>query len=856
MTSQSLNGQWQVRHEALSVIGVNGLKAVNEAKADWMPATVPGEVHLDLMAAGLMEEPLLSAHAPRCRWVEDRSWWYRLRFTPEPALLAEQVKELVCEGLDHYAQVFLNGHLVGESANSLVPAVFEVHHHLREGENELVLRVTAGAERAQDQRMGAGEADPIYGHRGFKGIAELRKPAFSYGWDWVDALPNIGIWRPIRLEGRSRVRLLDVRHGCDLSEDHRRCRMRLVVDTFNLHPSREYPGRVTACLFDPAGAIVAEARAERLFNVGIDRWQTEFIVERPQLWWPNGLGRQPLYRLEIAVEADGALRDTWSRPIGLRTVGIDRSPLPEGHRFALQVNGQDVFCRGGNWVPADAIPARVTRRRYEHLVAEAAAAGLNMLRVWGGGIYEDDAFYEACDRTGILVWQDFMFAVTPPDERRDFRDLVREEAEAVIRRLRHHPCLALWCANNEMTWGFSEWWGNYSLEYPHPDLKISGRHVFSRILPEACLVLDPDRPYWPGSPAGGERPNSQIEGDCHFWKTLHKDVEQRISHELYDQCRARFVSEYGIIGPCHPASIRTWLRPEEMRLDHPAWATHCNKFERDTTRVAVARFYADLKGLSLEDYLRYGQIFQAVMYERTLDAFRFRKRDPVDDCAGALIWMWNDCWGENGWTPIDYCLRRKPGWYAIRRACLPVRAIVRRRGNALVTRVVNDTREERRLTIHHGWMRLDGSAREVAVGELMAPANGMVELARSPIPDPAVMPHEEWLYAAWAEGAGLESAPCIWTLLPHRRLRTVRAPIDARVEGRRIVLTASAYAHAVGHDGEGGPLLSDNWFDLLPGLPKTIVCLGASPDAICFSYSGPTGWVGLGCDRGKAPASS
>jgi hypothetical protein len=185
-----------------------------------------------------------------------------------------------------------------------------------------------------------------------------------------------------------------------------------------------------------------------------------------------------------------------------------------------------------------------------------------------------------------------------------------------------------------------------------------------------------------------------------------------------------------------------------------------------------------------------------------------------------------------------------------------VRAIVRRRGNALVTRVVNDTREERRLTIHHGWMRLDGSAREVAVGELMAPANGMVELARSPIPDPAVMPHEEWLYAAWAEGAGLESAPCIWTLLPHRRLRTVRAPIDARVEGRRIVLTASAYAHAVGHDGEGGPLLSDNWFDLLPGLPKTIVCLGASPDAICFSYSGPTGWVGLGCDRGKAPASS
>jgi beta-mannosidase len=590
--------------------------------------------------------------------------------------------------------------------------------------------------------------------------------------------------------------------------------------------------------------------------VGIDRWQTEFTIERPQLWWPNGLGDQPLYTLEVTAEADGAERDRWTRRIGLRTIGMDRSPLPEGHRFALQVNGQDVFCRGGNWVPADAVMARVTREKYERLVSEAAEANLNMLRVWGGGIYESDVFYDACDRHGILVWQDFMFGVTPPDHRKDFRDLVRDEAVAVIRRLRHHPSIALWCANNEMTWGFSEWWGNYSLEYPHPQLKIDGRHVFSRILPEACLELDPERPYWPGSPAGGERPNSQTEGDCHFWKSLHKDVEQRISHEIYDQCRARFISEYGVIGPCHLASIRTWLRSEEMRLDHPAWAMHSNKFERDTTRVAVARFYADLEGLPLEDYLRYGRMFQAMMHERTLEAFRFRKRDPADDCAGALIWMWNDCWGENGWTPIDYCLRRKPSWYAIRRACLPVRAIVRRRGNALVARVVNDTREERRLTVHHGWVRLDGSAREVAAQDLAAPANGMVEVARTAIPDPTVMPHEEWLYAAWAEGEGLETAPCIWTLLPHRRLRTVDPQLDVRIEGRRITLTASAYVHAVGHDDEGGPLLSDNWFDLLPGLPKTIVYLGARPDAVRFTYAGPKGWVGLSFDAGQAPAPS
>lgn len=397
-------------------------------------------------------------------------------------------------------------------------------------------------------------------------------------------------------------------------------------------------------------------------------------------------------------------------------MAIDRSPLPEGHRFVIRINDQEVFCRGANWVPADGILARVTAQRLEHLVDEAAAANLDMLRIWGGGIYEDDAFYDACDRCGILIWHDFMFSLTPPDHRKDLRDLVRDEAEAVIRRLRHHPCIALWCANNEQTWGFSEWWGNYNLEYPHRDLKIDGRHVFSRILPEACLELDPERPYWPGSPAGGDRPNSKTEGDCHFWKSLNKDVEERISHELYDTCRGRFVSEYGFVGASNLESIRTWLRPAELDRNHRAWITHSNQFERNTTAVAIARFYADLDGLAIERYVRLSQMFQATMHGRSMDAFRFRKHDPVDDCAGALIWMWNDCWGENGWTPIDYCLRRKPSWYWLRRACLPIRAIARRRGDELVVRVVNDTLAAQAVTVHAGWLRAKASRPRPASG--------------------------------------------------------------------------------------------------------------------------------------------
>jgi beta-mannosidase len=842
MQSQSLNGEWQLRHEALAVSGLPGLALVTPMQTGWLPAQVPGEVHLDLMAAGLMEEPLFSTNAPACRWVEDRSWWFRRTFTLSPEMLAEQVKELVCEGLEHHAQVFLNGALVGESRNSLVPAVFEVHHHLKEGENELVLRLSVGSELASDQRMGDETLEPEFRRRFFKGVAELRKPAFSYGWDWVDALPNIGIWRGIRLEGRSRVRLHDVRHSCALADDRRQARIRVLVDTLNLHPSREYRGRVAARLRSPAGAVLAEVAQERFFNVGLDRWETFFTIQDPELWWPNGMGGQPLYTLEVSVETDGAERDQWTRRIGLRTMALDRSPLPEGHRFVIRINDQEVFCRGGNWAPADGIPARVGVRRLEHLVAEAARANLNMLRIWGGGIYEDDAFYDLCDRFGILVWQDFMFAVTPPDHRKDFRDLVRDEAEAVIRRLRHHPCLALWCANNEQTWGFSEWWGNYTLEYPHKDLKIDGRHVFSRILPEACLALDPDRPYWPGSPAGGERPNSQIEGDCHYWKSLNKDVEQRISHEIYDTCRGRFISEYGFIGASNLDSIRTWLRPDELDRTHRAWITHSNQFERNTTEVAIARFYTDLDGLPLERQVLLSQLFQATMFGRTMDAFRFRKHDPADDCAGALIWMWNDCWGENGWTPIDFGLRRKMGWYWLRRSCLPIRSIVRRRGNDLVVRVVNDTLAARPVTVRAGWLRIDGSASEVTGQSLTLPANGMVELLRSPIAPTEERPHDAWIFATWVEGDGIETAPSIWTLLPHRQLKTSDPRLRIETDGSRITLTAAAYAHAVGHDDQGQGLFSDNWFDLVPGLPHSISCVRTVPDRLHFA---PLDAIGL-----------
>ncbi len=832
MTRQSLDGRWELRHEALAVAGERGLALVGERTGGWMAAQVPGEVHLDLMAAGLMPEPLFSTNAPSCRWVEDRSWWYRLRFTADPAILAAQTRALVCEGLDYDAELFLNGQRLGGWRNALMPAEFEIDHHLRAGENELVVRLTVGTELAHDLRMGESTPDNLYGNRqSFKGIGSLRKPTFSYGWDWVDSLPNCGIWRGVALRGWSRVRIHDVRYRFEPRSD-RGASLLVTVDTRNIHPSAEWSGAVQVRLRNPEGVEVAACVVDRRFPVGIDRADIRLEVPEARRWWPNGMGAQPLYHLAVEVEADGASRDAWERRIGLRTIVLDRSPLPSGHRFALRVNGVEVFCRGGNWVPADAIPARVDRARYRRLVGEAQAAGFTMLRVWGGGLYEDPAFYEACDEAGILVWQDFPFCCVSdyPDHEAWFRDQVRNEAASAVRRLRHHACLALWCGNNENTWSFAQWEPNWRYTWPDPRMRVGGRHIYGTVLPEVLQALDPDRPYWAGSPAGGALPDSEEEGDVHWWgqATMSKDMARRITHEVYDECRARFVSEYGVIGPCHLASMRQYLRPEEIDPAHHAFRIHTNVFEKDTLAAAISFHYADPHGLPIEDYIRYGQLFQAVLYGRSIEAMRFRKDDPADACAGALIWMFNDCWGETGWTPLDYYLRRKASWYWIRNACRPLRALVRRRGADLVTRLVNDSLEPREVLVHRGWLRADGGERELVSERVAIAANAMRELGRSPL-ERSDRPAEAWLYAAWIEDAAEPSTPCVWLRTPHRTLR--RAPAHIRVErdGADLILTSAAYAHGVGFPDEGGALFSDNWFDLLPGVPHRITCLGDPP---------------------------
>ena len=853
MITIHLDGEWSVRPEDFACIGETGLVRVRQAQEGWLPAQVPGEIHLDLMRAGQMPEPSASMNMPECRWPETKSWWYRTTFEPGQEFLQSERQQLFFDGLDLYAQVFINGKLVGESANALVPAEFDVKRFVKAGQNELVVRLTAGSELAQDETpagqgkewkpnsaaygaipnpMGTGD---LYSHRSWPGRKWLRKPQFSYGWDWVDALPNIGIWRGVRLEGRSFAVLHDLRLDT-LRQDGRVClEMEAVLE--NLHPWSE-----RACILEleiqpPDGGPFIQRRYSVDALPGRNLVQDNIKVPEAKLWWPNGMGDQPLYTIVARItNKDGFPCDRRQFSIGLRTLEIDRSHLAEGSRFCFRVNGQEVFCRGANIGPHDAILARISDAKYEALVSEAKNAQMNMIRINGCSIFEPPVFYEACDRAGILIWHDLLLTdITYPEQDQAFCAAVRAEVESAIRLLRHHPSIALWCGSNECSWLFT---------MLNPDeskpLDIGGQKFYYQIFPDLCRQLDPRRPYLPNSPCGGEMPNSELQGNCHWWHQffMNPDIKRRIRHEVFDECRARFVTEYGVIGPCHLDSISEYLLPKEMQPGSKAWQMHTNTTEKGTVLAAIRLHYADPEHLTVPEYVLYGQMFQAIIHGHAMEALRFRKHDPVDDCQGALIWSYSDCWGETGWSILDYYLRRKISYYWFRRACAPVKVIVRQRNDRLVTRIVNDTLQPFTGTVEYGWWRLDNNHRDVESCPVIIQANSMLEIAAVQLESHEARDPSLWLYAAVLlreDGSAVDQS--IWTLRPHRELALATPEIKVTQKSKDwLEISCEVFCHGVHIEDHGREVISDNWFDLLPGVPHQVkITAGSQPEQIKFT---------------------
>lgn len=833
---QSLNGTWELRDEILSYDLANA-RDLSQVDEGWISTPVPGDIHQGLIAAGKIKEPLLGLNSFDCRWTEERSWWFRKTFTLEASFLDADRVELELNGLDSNAEIFLNGYHIGSHRNAFRPFISDrrsaVKSRLRASENVLLVRLTAGVEDVSEMDLDAPDGVRVRTEdrrgrpeRGERRRTLVRKPQYSFGWDWSPRVATTAIAGDVVLRGITgaggpgacirNVALRPLRHG----------QQALVQATLLLDQMHDYKtnnGTVSLTLIDVKGQ---EFRAERevLLRSGHTYVELSLLVDDPQWWWPNGLGAQHLYRVEATLQVGGDEAAYPAFEWGMRTLELDTDD-----RFAIVVNGEKVYCKGANWIPADAIYARVSDERYETLIREAAEANFTMLRVWGGGLYERDAFYQACDRYGIMIWHDFMFACAPyPDHLEWFRNEVVAEADYQTRRLQRHACVVLWCGSNENNWGFRDWWDEQTQ---------GGAWCYNYALPDAVQKNCPEIPYWNGSPYGGEEPNSSDVGDRHHWGDcmMNPDMRKRITPEEYDLCTSLFVSEFGYIGPPPRESILTYMDGAPLDRGSRTWQHHNNTFEQDTVEAGIRKHYADPESLSLDEYLLYSGLCQGLMYSYALDSMRYR-----ENCHGGLFWMYDDTWGEVGWTIVDYYLRRKMAWYFVRRAFAPLRLIVRGvplgvdDPSALRVVLANDTQEAQALELEYGYLSLDGKTADLqrtpCATTVRAEPLSRTELCVFQRGDHEAT-HGLWIARALGRD---DIPPAIYRAVDYRQLATVDPGLVASISNaseQRCTLQVSAqgYAHAVQIALPKGALASDNYFDLLPGERREIQVTSPAP---------------------------
>ena len=816
-TETSLNGVWELRDEILT-LDLRHARRLTHLSEGWIPTPVPGDIHQGLIAAGRIKEPLLGLNSFECAWTERRSWWFRKAFPAPPAWADADVIELELNGLDSNAEIFLNGEHLGAHRSAFYPFVIDIKPWLQLGENVLLVRLTAGVETVSEADIdepdgirSPTEADRGRPERGEPRRILVRKPQYSFGWDWSPRVATTAIAGDVKIRAMQKACIRDVNLRPSRRDDGSVVvNVTVTVDQFHFYKTAE--GRVSVTLTDAQGRAFSAAR-DALLRSGYTFVALSIPIVDPQYWWPNGLGDQHLYRIEAELEVGDVRAPYPAFDYGLRFVELDTAG-----RFAFVINGKKVFCKGADWIPADALYARTDDARYDTLIREARDAHFNMLRIWGGGWYERDAFYRACDRYGIMIWHDFMFACAPyPDHLDWFRAEVEREADYQTRRLGHHACVVLWSGNNENNWGFRDWWHEKTRR---------GAYLYNYLLPGVVQRNCPDIPYWNGSPYGGDEPNSSEVGDRHHWGDcmMNPDMEKRITPEEYDQCTSLFVSEFGYIGAPVKETVLTYMdgAPADERRG-PVWQHHTNTFEKDTVVAGIRKHYVDPENLTLDDYLLYSGLCQGLMYSYALDSMRYRP-----NCHGSLFWMYNDCWGEVGWTIIDYYLRRKPSWYFVRRAFAPVRLILRADGDRICVVAANDTPEALALDLEYGYLSLDGSVADLKTRRVQAPALERTELVAFPRG-----PHDptRGLWVARAP-ANPDIAPALFRAVDYRQLKTgdPRLSFAVVASGENACtarVSAAGYARAVHFALPAGAVPSDNYFDLLPGESREIQIISA-----------------------------
>ena len=634
---------------------------------NWYPATVPGVVHTDLLQNKIIEDPFFRLNERGLQWIDKEDWVYETCFTLAADMMRKENMELVFEGLDTYADVYLNDECILKADNMFRRWSIPVRQYIREENNILKVyfhspvKIDVPKWDALPYQYPASNDQSENGGLFNKKISIFaRKAGYHYGWDWGPRLVTSGIWRPVYIRAWSDLRINDV----FIEQKEVGAGRAVIAGHVELDADKDMDGVLVTITDEATGRVLGEWQAD--LKRGTNRVTVDFVLHKPKLWWSNGLGEPFLYRFRTDIIAGGELLDSKTERVGIRSLKVVHQPDKDGHTFYIELNGRPVFAKGANYIPSDNFLPRVTPENYKRTILDAAGVNMNMLRVWGGGIYENDVFYDLCDEHGIMIWQDFMFACSMYPAEGALLDNIHQEAVDNVKRLRNHACIALWCGNNEcqdawLGWGWKREIERQNKEYADK-IWAQYRQQYHVTLPGVVREYAPGTFYWPSSPFAFEGEMSgTTDGDRHYWSVWHGKAP--ISD--YDSEKSRFFSEYGFQSFPEFDSVKRYAPyPEDWDIRSEVMMSHQRGGDHANGLIETYLLNEYKKPRDFRAFLYMNHVLQGDAIKTAIESHR--RQMPYN--MGTLFWQHNDCWPVASWASRDYYGRWKAQHYYVRKA--------------------------------------------------------------------------------------------------------------------------------------------------------------------------------------------